>query len=101
RRDDGLESHERQADAARQLGAGELTGEVQRLQHELGDEITGEPGLFQRSRRTRIQRRDGLSGDHWGSNPRAARRACTALLRARANDGFSAAAWSNAAAASG
>ena len=38
---------ERQAEPARQLGAGQLAGEMQRLQNELGDEIAAETRLFQ------------------------------------------------------
>ena len=45
--EDRLEGRERQAQPPRQLGAGQLAGQVQRLQDQLGDEIAAEAGLVQ------------------------------------------------------
>ena len=39
-----LDDRKLQAEPARQLGAGQLAGEVQRLQHELQDQVEREPG---------------------------------------------------------
>ena len=48
-----LDDRKRRARAAGQLGPGQLAGEVQRLEHELQDQVEPESGFLQRLRRSR------------------------------------------------
>src|SRR6478672_1055912 len=96
-----LDDMERQADAARELGARQLAREVQRLENQLRDEIARKSRLLERPGRGKFQQCGPVGCDHWGcSTAIAACRACTERRRAIVKRGSAAASWSKIRAAS-